>query len=126
MRAPSQAARTRATDGNLFRVGGRSANGGAEAEGADREQQARETAARSDAPATVRPTATTPTVADLMALRGGRDRLLPVKEVAQELGVCAATVYQLCERGDVPHVRIINSIRVRPRDLAAFMADAGS
>ena len=77
---------------------------------------------RDESPGTVRPTATTPTVGDLTALRGGRDRLLAVGEVAAELGVCTATVYRLCERGDLPHVRIINSIRVRPRDLAAFVA----
>jgi excisionase family DNA binding protein len=75
---------------------------------------------------TVAPTASTPTVGDLTALRGGRDQLLPVREVAAELGVCTATVYRLCERGDLPHVRIINSIRVRPRDLAAFVAEGES
>jgi len=57
----------------------------------------------------------------LTALRGGRDRLLAVGEVAEQLGVCAATVYWLCERGDLPHLRIINSIRVRPQDLATFL-----
>jgi len=77
-------------------------------------------------PGTAAPTATTPTVGDLTALRGGRDRLLPVGEVAAKLGVCTATVYRLCERGDLLHVRVINSIRVRPRDLAAFVAAAGA
>ena len=75
----------------------------------------------SDTPGTVQPAATNPTVPDLIALRGGRDRLLSVGEVAAELGVCAATVYRLCERGELPHVRIINSIRIRPRNLATFM-----
>lgn len=73
---------------------------------------------------TVRPCTTTPTVADRSALRGGRDRLLQAGEVAEQLGVCA-TVYRLCERGELPHVRIVNSIRVRPRDLAAFVAGLG-
>ena len=77
-----------------------------------------------DTPGSVRITANT--VADLIALRGGRDRLLPVSEVAEELGVCTATVYRLCERGDLPHVRIMSSIRVRPRDLALFVASNGA
>jgi len=65
---------------------------------------------------------TTPTTADLVALHGGRSRLLRVAEVAEQLGVCAATVYRLCEGGELPHVRIVNSIRVRPTDLDALLA----
>jgi excisionase family DNA binding protein len=61
------------------------------------------------------------TLADLQLLWGGRDRLLRVAEVAEHLGVCAATVYRLCESGQLPPVRSINSIRVRPKDLAAFV-----
>jgi excisionase family DNA binding protein len=45
-----------------------------------------------------------------------------VAEVAEQLGVCAATVYRLCESGELPHVRIVNSIRVRPTDLEALVA----
>ena len=62
-----------------------------------------------------------PTTGDLAGLHGGRGRLLRVAEVADHLGVCAATVYRLCERGELPHVRVVNSIRVRPDDLRAFM-----
>jgi excisionase family DNA binding protein len=58
----------------------------------------------------------------LVALHGGRDQLLNVADVAERLGVCAATVYRLCERGDLPHVRIVNSIRVRRADLDALVA----
>jgi len=65
---------------------------------------------------------TTPTTADLVSYWGGRYRLLPVKEVAQQLGVCNATVYRLVEAGELPHVRIVNSIRIRPDDLEAFIA----
>jgi excisionase family DNA binding protein len=64
---------------------------------------------------------TAATLADLQVLWGGRDRLLRVTEVAEHLGVCAATVYRLCEDGELPHVRVINSIRVRPADLEAFV-----
>jgi excisionase family DNA binding protein len=60
--------------------------------------------------------------ADLVALHDGRSRLLRVAQVAEQLGVCAATVYRLCERGELPHVRIVNSIRIRPEDLRAFIS----
>jgi excisionase family DNA binding protein len=45
-----------------------------------------------------------------------------VAEVAEQLGVCAATVYRLCEGGELPHVRIVNSIRIRPEDLKDFIS----
>jgi excisionase family DNA binding protein len=61
-------------------------------------------------------------LADLQVLWGGPDRLLRVAEVAEQLGVCAATVYRLCESRELPHVRIINSIRVRAGDLARSLA----
>jgi excisionase family DNA binding protein len=48
--------------------------------------------------------------------------MLRVPDAAEKLGVCAATVYRLCERGELPHVRIVNSIRIRPEDLRAFLA----
>jgi hypothetical protein len=38
------------------------------------------------------------------------------------LGVCNATVYRLCESGQLPHVWIVNSIRIRPDDLKVFLA----
>jgi excisionase family DNA binding protein len=48
-----------------------------------------------------------------------------VAEVAEHLGVCNATVYRLCERGELRHVWIVNSIRIRPDDLREFL-DCGS
>jgi excisionase family DNA binding protein len=63
-----------------------------------------------------------PTLADLRVLWGGRDRLLRVAEVAEHLGVGVWRIYQLCEDGELPHVRINNSIRVRPKDLEEFIA----
>lgn len=38
------------------------------------------------------------------------------------LAVGAWAVYKLCEDGQLPHVRITNSIRIRPADLQAFIA----
>jgi excisionase family DNA binding protein len=58
----------------------------------------------------------------LVALHGGRDRLLRVSDVAERLAVCAATVYRLCDSRELAHVRIVNSIRIRPEDLRDFMA----
>jgi excisionase family DNA binding protein len=63
-----------------------------------------------------------PTLADLGGLWGGRDRPLKVVEVAEHLGICNATVYRLCESGELPHLRVVNSIRVRPKDLAQYVA----
>ena len=47
--------------------------------------------------------------------------LLSTREVADRLSVSRATVYKLVEQGDLPHVRVLNSIRVRPADLAAYL-----
>jgi excisionase family DNA binding protein len=73
------------------------------------------------APNTAPACATTPMLADLGVLYGGRGRLLRVAEVADQLGVSTATVYDLCASGELPHVRIVDSIRVRPSDLAALV-----
>ena len=56
-----------------------------------------------------------------MSYWGGRNRLLRVREVAEQLGVCNATVYRLVEAGELPHVRIVNSIRIRPHDLKTLL-----
>ena len=52
---------------------------------------------------------------------GGREGLLAVRDVAAQLGVCTATVYRLVGRAQIAHVRVLNPIRVAPRDLAAFI-----
>ena len=48
--------------------------------------------------------------------------MLGVREVAERLRVCTATVYKLCASGALEHVRVVNSIRVGEDALAAFMA----
>jgi excisionase family DNA binding protein len=45
-----------------------------------------------------------------------------VAAVARTLGVSTATIYTLCERGELAHVRILNAIRVAPADLESFVA----
>lgn len=59
----------------------------------------------------------------LGVLDGGRGAgaLLTVRDVAAQLGVCTATVYQLVGEAQLPHVRVLNAIRVAPADLAAFI-----
>jgi len=61
----------------------------------------------------------------LRSFDGGRDRLLTVRTVAARLNVCTATVYALCERGELAHVRVSNAIRIAPADLAAFLRGGG-
>ena len=48
--------------------------------------------------------------------------MLSVREIAARLGVSTATVYSLCERGELPHVRVSNAIRIAPTDLVTFVA----
>ncbi|TMA15353.1 MAG: helix-turn-helix domain-containing protein [Deltaproteobacteria bacterium] len=52
---------------------------------------------------------------------GVQGALLSVAAVARQIGVCTATIYRLCARGELPHVRLLNAIRIVPEDLAAFM-----
>ena len=50
------------------------------------------------------------------------EKLLTVREVAERLRVCRATVYAMVERGELPHIRVGVTVRVSPTDLAAFIA----
>jgi excisionase family DNA binding protein len=56
---------------------------------------------------------------------GGRDHLLTVRAAAARLGVSTATVYKLVARGDLPHIRVSNAIRLNPADLASYLDQAG-
>jgi len=62
-----------------------------------------------------------PSVRTLMAGPIRIGSLLTVKHVAAGLGVSAATVYGLCERRELHHVRVANAIRVSPDALEAFL-----
>ena len=48
--------------------------------------------------------------------------LLTVKQLAAKLGVCTATIYRLCDRGELPHVRVAQAHRFVPMEVAAYMA----
>jgi excisionase family DNA binding protein len=52
----------------------------------------------------------------------GGARFLTVREVAERLAVSTATVYALCERGEIRHVPVSNAIRIPPDNLEAFIA----
>ncbi len=43
---------------------------------------------------------------------GPPGRLLTVREAARLLRVSTATVYKLCARGELAHVRVLNVIRI--------------
>ena len=51
---------------------------------------------------------------------------MTVKDVAAYLRVSTAIVYELCARGKLRHVRVLNAIRVRPDDLAEFLLQAAT
>lgn len=74
------------------------------------------------APGTAPRVRTTPTTRDLVSYCGGRNRLLPIAGGAEVLAVAAWAVYHYFESGELPHVRMTNSIRIRPSDLQAFIA----
>jgi len=48
-------------------------------------------------------------------------RLLTVREVAALLAVSTPIVYSLCERGELEHTRISNSIRIAPSALVTYL-----
>jgi excisionase family DNA binding protein len=49
------------------------------------------------------------------------EQLLTVRQVAAMLGVCTATVYSWAASGALPHIRIVNVIRVRRADVTLFL-----
>ena len=51
----------------------------------------------------------------------GSRTFLTVCEVAKRLGVSRSSVYALCARGELRHVRVMNCIRVAQSDLVAFL-----
>jgi excisionase family DNA binding protein len=57
---------------------------------------------------------------ELRAVPGG-NALLTVREMAAILRVCRDTVYRLCAKGQLPHVRLLNDIRIAPADLDSFL-----
>lgn len=54
-----------------------------------------------------------------MDLQSGE--LLTVREAAQALRVCTATVYRLCDLGELPNLRILNALRIPRTALARYL-----
>ena len=48
---------------------------------------------------------------------------MTVAEVAKYLGVSRSTVYQLCERAELRHVRVSNAIRVAKTAMLALLLE---
>ena len=68
---------------------------------------------------------TTQETASRRGPRGGAplpSKLLKVRDVAGILQVSTATIYVLCERGELPHVRVGNGIRFEKTGLAAYLS----
>jgi excisionase family DNA binding protein len=51
------------------------------------------------------------------------DDWLTVKEVADMLKVCTATVYKMVDRLRIPHIRVLNSIRFRRGHVKRFVEE---
>jgi len=58
----------------------------------------------------------------LRALAESAPSLISPQDAAHRLGVCRATVYNLCKRGVLPHVRIGSSVRLALPDVIAALA----
>ncbi|WP_041448612.1 helix-turn-helix domain-containing protein [Anaeromyxobacter sp. Fw109-5] len=50
----------------------------------------------------------------------GSEKFLTVREVARRLRVSTATVYKLCARGELVHVRVLNVVRIPATALQAL------
>jgi excisionase family DNA binding protein len=61
------------------------------------------------------------TAADDEALRSV-GKLLTVRQVAKLLGMCPASVYRPCDRGELAHCRVLNAIRIDPEAVKKFLA----
>jgi excisionase family DNA binding protein len=57
------------------------------------------------------------------ALDGGAPRLLRIEDVADRLTVSRSMAWKLVAGGELRSVRIGRSVRVRPVDLEAYLAD---
>lgn len=52
---------------------------------------------------------------------GGGADLLTVSQVAARLRVKPVTVYRLCQRGELAHLRVSNALRVEAAELERFL-----
>src|SRR5439155_3140211 len=57
-----------------------------------------------------------------LVLQGFSGKLVSPRQAAELLGVNRETIYRLCSRGELPHIRVGSALRV---DLAAYLAQFG-
>lgn len=57
-------------------------------------------------------------------LDGSAVRLLRIEDIAERLAVSRSMAWKLVAGGQLPSIRIGRAVRVRPRDLEAYLADA--
>jgi len=57
-----------------------------------------------------------------LVLQGFSGKLVSPREAAALLAVNRETIYRLCSRGELPHIRVGSALRV---DLAAYLAQFG-
>jgi len=62
-----------------------------------------------------------PVVRELPADPGPHERLITVRAVAARLGVSAASVYKLCQRGELRGVRIGGALRFQPAAIDEYL-----
>ncbi len=55
---------------------------------------------------------------------GAGHKLLSLKEVCQELGMSKGWVYQRIRSGEIPHVKLGHTIKVKREDLEAYLLEA--
>jgi excisionase family DNA binding protein len=63
-----------------------------------------------------------PVVRELPPDPGPHERLMTVRGVAGRLGVCAAQVYRLCQRGELSGLRIGGALRFPPEAVDGYLA----
>ena len=63
-----------------------------------------------------------PVVREVLVCPGPHERLLTVREVAAHLGVCTALVYRLCQRNELPALRIGGALRFQREAIESFVA----
>jgi excisionase family DNA binding protein len=62
----------------------------------------------------------------LSAVAESAPALISPQEVARRLGICRATIYNLCKRGALPHVRIGSRVRLALLDVITALSGRSS
>ncbi|MBI3806768.1 MAG: helix-turn-helix domain-containing protein [Nitrospirae bacterium] len=63
---------------------------------------------------------------DSVPVTADTEGFLRVPEVATQLNISTYRVYELCRQGALQSVKLGKSVRVKPADLAAYLATQGA